>query len=84
MGPALRLKRKMITWIAIGSAGYCMSEIINFGFVNMLGDHWTLIRLRIIVEGTQFIWFGLILWVAQPRRQWPAFFTLSVHDFNQN
>lgn len=27
-----------------------------------------------------FLWVCMILWVCRPRKQWPPYFTLSVHE----
>jgi len=46
----------------------------------MMGDQFVTYKLELITQGLDFVWVTMILFVCRPRKQWPPYFTLSVHE----
>ena len=43
-------------------------------------DDFLTYKLELITQGFDFVWVCIILIVCRPRKQWPPYFTLSVHE----
>lgn len=80
MRDSLLIKRTMLRWICVGSTGFCLTKIILYGVINNMGDEFITYKLDLITQGLDFVWVTIILIVCRPRKQWPAYFTLSVHE----
>lgn len=81
MTESLRLKFFMIRNILLGSATFCFSNVLHFAFANMLGDQFVRVKLILTLQSFDFIWIAFILWGCRPRKEWPAFFSLSINEF---
>lgn len=66
--------------MCIGAIGFCFNKIVCYGIINNLNDEFAVIRLQLITQGMDFLWVLMILLVCRPRKQWPPYFTLSVHE----
>ena len=66
----------------IGSLGFCVTKFVDFAVINILGDHWARARARIVLQSFDFLTLGLILLACRPRKDWPPFFSLTLHEFN--
>lgn len=80
MNDSLKLKRKMIKWICVGSVGFCATKVLLYGIINNMMDDFVTYKLELIPQGFDFIWVSIILIACRPRKAWPAYFTLSVHE----
>jgi hypothetical protein len=67
-------------WMCVGAIGFCFNKIICYGIINNLNDEFASIRLQLITQSMDFLWVAMILIVCRPRKQWPPYFTLSVHE----
>lgn len=60
--------------------GFCMTKFFDFALVNLLSDSFARSRARIVLQSFDFIWFLSILIACRPRKEWPAYFTLSINE----
>lgn len=80
MVECLVLKKKIVFFIWVGSSLFCLTNIIRYAGVNMIGDDFLRSKLSLGLQSLDFISFGIILWVCRPRKKWPDYFTLAVMD----
>lgn len=80
MGESLILKRKMLKWISVGSVGFCLTKVLLYGVINNMMDDYVSYKLELLPQGFDFIWVSIILIACRPRKIWPPYFTLSVHE----
>lgn len=64
----------------MGSVGFCASKIILYGVVANLLDEYLIYKCELAVQASDFLWVLIILIACRPRKQWPPYFTLSVHE----
>ena len=82
MAPSLVIKAQMIRYIMIGSLGFCITNFFDYAIINLLGDHWFREKARLTIQSFDFVTLGLMLYVCRPRKEWPAFFSLTINEFN--
>jgi len=80
MHDSLVLKRRMLKGICVGSVGFCFTKVLLYGIINNMMDDFVTYKLELIPQGFDFIWVVIILIACRPRKLWPAYFTLSVHE----
>ena len=80
MRDSLMVKKTMMRWICVGSAGFCFTKILLYGIINNMQDEFLTPKYELIPQGADFLWVLIILWICRPRKQWPVYFTLSVHE----
>ena len=74
------MKKTMIKWITYAALGFCLSKFFDFALVNLLSDSWAKQRARLILQSFDFLWITSIMWVCRARKEWPAYFTLSINE----
>ena len=67
----------------IASIGLCFTKMLQYGGINQITDQFMTVKLNLIVQGFDFIWIGMILYICRPRKLWPAYFTLPVNDLRR-
>jgi len=67
----------------IGTVGFCIGKMVRYGFINNIADDFLNVKMQLVIASVDFIWFTMILVACRPRKEWPAFFTLSVTEMGQ-
>lgn len=67
----------------VASLGFCFTKMLLYGGINNVKDQFLSVKLELFVQGTDFIWIGMILFICRPRKLWPAYFTLPVTDLRR-
>jgi len=64
----------------VAALGFCLTKFFEYALVNILPDEFAKARAKIILQSFDFIWIGMVLWVCRARKEWPAYFTLSINE----
>ena len=48
--------------------------------ISVKGGHRQAHNSTAVTQSMDFVWIAMILIVCRPRKQWPPYFTLSVHE----
>lgn len=57
-----------------------MTKFFDFALVNLLSDAFARSRARITLQSFDFVWFLSLLIACRARKEWPAYFTLSINE----
>merc|ERR1712146_19836 len=80
---SLYIKRNMLKSFSIGATGFAVTELFKFGFFNLTENEFLMTRADTVLQSFCFVWFVVFLWACRPRKDWPAYFTLSVQDLGR-
>lgn len=64
----------------ISGLGFCMTKFFDFALINLFSDSFAKERGRIVLQSFDFVWILTVMWFCRARKEWPAYFTLSINE----
>lgn len=78
--PSSNLFATFYRWITIATLGFCLGKFFDFALINLLKDSFAKARARLVIQSFDFLWFVSVMVVCRARKEWPAYFTLSINE----
>ena len=70
----------LFRYITIAALGFCLTKFFDFALINLLADSFARARARLFLQSLDFIWITAVMVVCRARKEWPAYFTLSINE----